>query len=200
MESIAINIVCTIIGGVVAGIVGILSFLFTKECEKRSRIRLIISSIKEDLSNSIPLYDKIKNSYDKGGAISIDATIGLKDSRQGYNIYSENLALVEPKELRKRIFDYYLRNSIIVYELNYSQIRIEELKKESATNRQSIKNTTSSEPFEKKQNAMCTARDSAAGEYIKLTEKSEKKSQSIESTRTEAKRLLDTLNSTYRDY
>lgn len=102
-------IIGAVIGGFLASISGVILYFFQKSWDRKKLNKLFITAIRDDLINSIPLYEKIKNTGKTQKFIPFESTSGLKKSRQVYEKYTEHLLLIEPYTLRKRIFDYYLQ-------------------------------------------------------------------------------------------
>lgn len=84
---------------------GILLYFLQKYWDKKKLNKLFITAIIDDLTNAIPLYEKIKSTEKAQKFISFESTIGLEKSRQIYEKYTDHLLLIKPSSLRKRIFD-----------------------------------------------------------------------------------------------
>lgn len=117
-------IIGPIIGGFLAALTGVLLYNYQLRCNKKNLNKLFITAIRDDLSNSIPLYEKIKNIGKTQKFIAFEATNGLRKSRQIYEKYTEHLLLIEPFEFRKRIFDYYLQSGALIDKLEAYQRRV----------------------------------------------------------------------------
>lgn len=123
------EIVSAIIGGFLAGLSGILLIIFQDRRKKKELSKLFITGMRDDLNNSIPLYEKLKNTGKNQKFVPFDVIEGLRRSRQIFEKYSEHILLFDSPEIRRRIFDYYLKSGVLLNKLEGYQRRVYEIER-----------------------------------------------------------------------
>ena len=121
------EIVAAIIGGFLAAATG---YIFERRREAVSLAKtkkLLCVGIKDDLQNSIELYDKLIEDYEKTQIVYLSTIGELKESRQTYNNNKDWITLFENNDLRKRIFRYYHRSTDLINLLHYREQRKSDL-------------------------------------------------------------------------
>ena len=110
-----------IIGGGLATASGVYLSNRQVRISKKSTRDVFVSIIEDDLTNSIPLYDRIKEIGKNEKYVNFEALNEIRYSRRIYEKYIENIALIEPHSLRKKIFDYYIKSSALITKLETFQ-------------------------------------------------------------------------------
>lgn len=121
------QIIAALLGGVLAAGTG--WFLQVRlESSRADKTReLLKTGICDDLNHSLGLYEKIDEEWDKTKIVWFSTLNELKESRQTYKDNRNWIVLFESADLRKRIFQYYLRSSELIDMLEYRQRRKYEL-------------------------------------------------------------------------
>lgn len=88
---------------------------------KKNTKEVFVSIIEDDLTNAIPLYDRIKEIGKNEKYVNFEALNEIRYSRRIYEKYIEHVALIESHSLRKRIFDYYIKSSALITKLETLQ-------------------------------------------------------------------------------
>lgn len=114
-------IIGAIIGAFLATISGVYLNYRQGKSHRENQKELFILIIKDDLNNSISLYDQIKEIGKNQKFISFEAVNELRYSRKIYEKYIENVVFIHPHSLRNEIFDYYIKSSAFIDKLENFQ-------------------------------------------------------------------------------
>lgn len=116
-------IIGAVVGGLLAGGVG--WFIeHNKDNRRQNNLRsLFCTAIKDDLKNSIPLYEKIQEDWSKNSLIWFVTINELRKSRQIFEKHNENILLFKSPDLRRRLSKYYLRSENLISTLEALQQR-----------------------------------------------------------------------------
>lgn len=117
------EILATIIGGFLAAGTG--WFVQTRlEATRLSRLRtLLITGITDDLKNSIELYDKLTEEWERGRIVWFNILTELGESRHIYVNNRDSIILIEDVELRNKILQYYRKSGNHLLSLQGGQQR-----------------------------------------------------------------------------
>jgi hypothetical protein len=117
------DIVAAIVGGFLAAGTG--WFLQTRlESSRLSRARkLLVAGMSDDLRNSIDLYDRIAEDWEKSRIIWFNLVDELFDSRHVYAHNKDWVTVIDDEELRKEIFQYYRKSAQHLLQLRNAQQR-----------------------------------------------------------------------------
>jgi hypothetical protein len=117
------QIVAALIGGFLAAGTGwFLQVQLEKSRFKRTK-KLLTLGITDDLQQSVHLYDRIADEWDKSKTIWFSSLNELKESRQTYQNNKDWILVYEDADLRKQIFQYYLKSADRINTLEYQQRR-----------------------------------------------------------------------------
>ncbi len=117
------QVVAALIGGFLAAGTGwLLQVQLEKSRLKRTK-KLLALGITDDLEQSIHLYDRIDDEWDKSQMIWFSSLNELKESRQTYQNNKDWILVYEDADLRKQIFQYYLKSADRINTLEYQQRR-----------------------------------------------------------------------------
>lgn len=116
-------IIGAIIGGFLATCSGIYLNYKQLNTNRKNMRDVFFLIIEDDLNNSIPLYDRIKEIGRNQKYVNFESLNEIRYSRKIYEKYIENVALIKPCSLRKKIFDYYLKSGALIDKLeNFQRI------------------------------------------------------------------------------
>jgi len=117
------EIIAAIIGGFLAAGTG--WFLQVRlEASRLDRLkRLLFLGMTDDLRNSIELYDRIAEDWEKSKIIWFNLITELFESRHIYTNNKDWITLIEDENLRKEIFQYYRKSANHLLQLQNSQQR-----------------------------------------------------------------------------
>lgn len=127
-----------IVGSIITGFFGWLLPYLQEQRNISQKRRLFTLAIIDDLKNSPLLYEKIKNDWDTTGQVWFEYLIELKEQRKIYQKYPD-IILLYPDNIRRLIFQYYLKSDKLIYLLESSQNRIQFLVNEYANAVKAIK-------------------------------------------------------------
>jgi len=117
------QVIAALIGGFLAAGTGwFLQVQLEKSRLKRTK-KLLTIGITDDLEQSIHLYDRIADEWDKSQTIWFSSLNELKESRQTYQNNKDWILVYENADLRKQIFQYYLKSADRINTLEYQQRR-----------------------------------------------------------------------------
>ncbi len=91
---------------------------------------ILKTAICDDLENSVGLYEKIEEDWEKTKIFWLSTAIELRESRAVFEKYKDQIILFDDEKLRKNIFSYYLKSSQIILALDSGQNRIMEINKD----------------------------------------------------------------------
>lgn len=89
---------------------------------KRAK-KLLTLGITDDLEQAIHLYDRVGDEWDKSQTIWFSSLNELKESRQTYQNNKDWILVYEDADLRKQIFQYYLKSADRINTLEFQQRR-----------------------------------------------------------------------------
>ncbi len=129
MKSVWTQIVATILGGFLAAGAG--WFVdWKRESRRLENIQsLAITALQDDLKYSIGLYDKLTEDYNKTSIIWFAIINTIQESRQFYQKNKEWLVIFDDKELREKIFQYYIQSDLFLKKLENMEKRKGEIEK-----------------------------------------------------------------------
>ena len=117
------QIIAALIGGFLAAGTGwFLQVQLEKARLKRTK-KLLTLGIIDDIEQAIHLYDRISDEWDKSQTIWFSSLNELKESRQTYQNNKDWILVYDDAELRKQIFQYYLKSADRINTLEYQQRR-----------------------------------------------------------------------------
>ena len=109
-------------GGLAAGTGWFLQVQLEKSRLKRTK-KLLTLGIIDDLEQAIHLYERIADEWDKSQTIWFSSLNELKESRQTYQNNKDWILVYDDADLRKQIFQYYLKSADRINTLEYQQRR-----------------------------------------------------------------------------
>jgi hypothetical protein len=121
--SAIINAAAALSGAVIGGGAVWFAAIHAENNRRKEKSGFCIKAIKEDLKNSIPIYEKIQDHWDNNRLIWFLSINDLRKSRKTYDKYDEHLLLIEDDSLRVRISKYYLKSETLISSLEYRQNR-----------------------------------------------------------------------------
>lgn len=183
-----------IIGGFLAAISGVVLYFLQKWWERKKLNQLFITAIKDDLTNSIPLYEKIKSTGKSQKFIPFESIIGLKKSRQIYEKFQEHLLLIEPYTLRKRIFDYYLQSATLIDKLEIYQNRVHAIRGSYNATLRRVREENPSLNEEQIVEKTLQLNQHEAQEHTLLTSETFEQLNNLDTIKIEAQLILDKLS------
>lgn len=123
MEGNQVEIVSAIIGGFLAAGTGwLLQHRLESGRLKRTK-QLLLLGITDDLANSIELYDRITEDWEKSKIVWFNLLNELSESRHVYTNNKDWITLIEDEQLRKDILQYYRKSANHLLLLQNSQQR-----------------------------------------------------------------------------
>lgn len=142
------EIVAAVIGGFLAAITGYIIERYREKSKLRQLKALLCIGIEDDLRNSVELYDKLLEDYEKTQVVWHATINELKESRQIYQNSKDWITLFKDDAFRKRVFRYYHRSTDLLSGLQYSEQRKYELNQKIRELARSIRQNdpTCSEP------------------------------------------------------
>lgn len=182
-----------IIGGFLAAASGVALYIYQQSRNKKSLRMLFITAIRDDLSNSISLYEKIKSIGKSQKFIPFEATNGLRKSRQIYEKYTEHLLLIESFEFRKRIFDYYLQSSALIDKLESYQNRVYAIQSGYSETLRRVKEENPYYSDHEIRQRTLKLNESEANEFIWLKNETLEQLNNLDTLKIEAQLILDKL-------
>jgi hypothetical protein len=121
------EIVAAVLGGFLAAITGYIIERYREKSRLKQLKALLCIGIEDDLRNSVELYDKLLEDYEKTQVVWYATINELKESRQIYQNSKDWITLFPDDALRKRIFRYYHRSTDLLSGLQFSEQRKYEL-------------------------------------------------------------------------
>ncbi|MBX9804735.1 MAG: hypothetical protein K2Y18_03150 [Alphaproteobacteria bacterium] len=171
MKSIWTQIIATILGGFLAAGAG--WFVdWNRESRRNENIQnLALTALRDDLQNSIILYDKLIEDFDKTNTIWLATIFTLQESRQFYQKNKEWMVIFDDKDLRDKVFQYYVKSELLFRKLEFMQKKKQDIENilSDNLNRVKIEHPTWKEEDIKK--AALIPIEDKRKEYINLTSK-----------------------------
>ncbi len=84
---------------------------------------LLVTGVKDDLVNSLDLYDRIAEDWEKGQIIWFNVINELEDSRQTYMNNRDSILLISDDRLRGDVIKYYRKSGMHLIQLRNTQQR-----------------------------------------------------------------------------
>jgi len=117
------QVIAALIGGFLAAGTGWLLQVQLEKSRLKQTKKLLTIGITDDLEQSIHLYDRIADEWDKSQTIWFSSLNELKESRQTYQNNKDWILVYDNADLRKQIFQYYLKSTDRINTLEYQQRR-----------------------------------------------------------------------------
>jgi len=119
--------IAVLLGGFLAAGTGWFLQVRLEKSRQKVAKKLLTLGITDDLEQAIYLYDRISDEWDKSKTIWFSTLNELKESRQTYQNNKDWVVLYDEPDLRKQIFQYYLKSGFQINNLEYQQRRKYEL-------------------------------------------------------------------------
>lgn len=111
-----------LIGAIISGFGAFFLANYQDNKLNNNRKNLFIIVIIDNLKASLPIFKQLTETWGKSEIILFEHTIELKELRKIYNKYIENI-IYFPDELRKQIYDYYIKTDKLIIILESFQNR-----------------------------------------------------------------------------
>ena len=117
------EIIATIIGGFLAAGTGWFVQSRIEKEKLRKHKALLITGITDDLNNSIDLYDKLSEEWERSRIVWFNILTELSESRHIYVNHRDSIIFIENVALRNRILQYYRKSGGHLLSLQNAQQR-----------------------------------------------------------------------------
>jgi hypothetical protein len=187
------QLVAALIGGFLAAGTGwFLQVQLEKSRLKRTK-KLLTLGITDDLEQAIHLYDRVGDEWDKSQTIWFSSLNELKESRQTYQNNKDWILVYEDADLRKQIFQYYLKSADRINTLEYQQRRKYEIEQKLHELTRDIKYRDSSITHDQAVQQAISLMEPENREYTNLQASIPDAVRKLKEYKSEAKELMNRL-------
>lgn len=110
-----------VIGGMVAGLIGIASFRFEAGRSQRLGRKMYSKALQEELRTSINLFERLISQWGKEGYIAFRILDEIDFSRGAFLLDRSHLQLLDDGDIKLRINNYYRESAVTLQRLRSSQ-------------------------------------------------------------------------------